>query len=137
MKRDRNNLRIKVDTEHDGTSSLGTLGQLLQAAMPEVSADAASAEALSPESAPAIGTIRFRPVITIERKGRGGKTVTICRAGELTEAMRAHVCRKLARSLGCGCRAEGENIVIQGDHRDRVRRWCDTTTFCATAPEEF
>lgn len=59
-----------------------------------------------------------------ERKGRGGKTVTVVSgfalacAGELDD-----VASQVARALGCGASSEEQTIVIQGDQRDRVKAW--------------
>lgn len=57
-----------------------------------------------------------------ERKGRGGKVVTIVspRAGE-TEARLAEVARSLGQRLGTGARAKGDHIVVQGELSGRVR----------------
>ncbi len=61
-----------------------------------------------------------RAVVRMERKGRGGKEVTVVdklglRAHEL-EAW----CRDLKQALGCGGAVDGELIVLQGDLRTRV-----------------
>lgn len=61
-----------------------------------------------------------RAVVRMERKGRGGKEVTVVdklglRAGEL-EAW----CKDLKQALGCGGAVDGELIVLQGDLRARV-----------------
>lgn len=57
-----------------------------------------------------------------ERKGRGGKVVTIVspRAGE-SEARLAEVARSLGQRLGTGARAKGGEIVVQGELSGRVR----------------
>ncbi len=61
-----------------------------------------------------------RAVVRMERKGRGGKEVTVVdklglRASEL-EAW----CRELKQALGCGGAVDGELIILQGDLRSRV-----------------
>jgi translation initiation factor 1 len=61
-----------------------------------------------------------RAVVRMERKGRGGKEVTVVdklglRAREL-EAW----CKDLKQALGCGGAVDGELIVLQGDLRARV-----------------
>lgn len=57
-----------------------------------------------------------------ERKGRGGKTVTLIRwlEGSLIDAERKALAKTLGARLGTGARVEGEQIVLQGDHRERV-----------------
>jgi len=61
-----------------------------------------------------------RAVVRLEKKGRGGKEVTIVshlglRAKELETWLKA-----LKGSLGCGGVVEGEELVLQGDQRDRL-----------------
>jgi translation initiation factor 1 len=61
-----------------------------------------------------------RAVVRMERKGRGGKEVTVVdklglRAPEL-EAW----CKDLKQALGCGGAVDGELIVLQGDLRARI-----------------
>jgi translation initiation factor 1 len=61
-----------------------------------------------------------RAVVRMERKGRGGKEVTVVdklglRAREL-EAW----CKDLKQALGCGGAVDGELIVLQGDLRARL-----------------
>ena len=61
----------------------------------------------------------------MERKGRGGKTVAVVSHLQGTEAGRALVARDLRRALGCGARVEGEDIIVQGDVRERARAWLE------------
>jgi translation initiation factor 1 len=63
-----------------------------------------------------------RAVVRLERKGRGGKEVTVVEqlgleAGQLDEWLQA-----LKSGLGCGGAVEGESIVLQGDQRKRLPR---------------
>lgn len=55
-----------------------------------------------------------------ERKGRGGKTVSVITGVPGPEARRLDLLKQLKQKLGAGGVLEGDNIVIQGDHRDRV-----------------
>ncbi|MFM7143946.1 MAG: translation initiation factor [Alphaproteobacteria bacterium] len=60
-------------------------------------------------------------VLRRERKGRGGKTVTVldgAPAGDLSELARA-----MKKALGCGATVEGGSIVLLGDLSDRARDW--------------
>lgn len=61
--------------------------------------------------------------LRMERKGRGGKTVTVLSQLDADEGVRAQLARDLRRALGCGARVEGTDIVLQGDVRDRTRTW--------------
>lgn len=61
-----------------------------------------------------------RAVVHMERKGRGGKEVTV--VDKL--GLRAHElevwCKDLKQALGCGGAVDGELIVLQGDLRARL-----------------
>lgn len=68
------------------------------------------------------GAATSRAVVRYERKGRGGKEVTLVEklgvpAGELVEWLKA-----LKRQLGCGGSVEGDVLVLQGDQRERLPR---------------
>ena len=54
-----------------------------------------------------------RAVVRMERKGRGGKEVTVVEHLELPA-------KELKQALGTGGVVEGELIVLQGDVRPRV-----------------
>ncbi len=62
-----------------------------------------------------------RAVVRMERKGRGGKEVTVVEQLELPAAQLERWCKELKQSLGCGGALEEQSIVLQGDHRDRVK----------------
>ncbi len=55
-----------------------------------------------------------------ERKGRGGKIVTIVGGLPQDDHLLAEVAQTLKRFLGAGGTIEGGQLVIQGDHRDRL-----------------
>jgi translation initiation factor 1 len=62
------------------------------------------------------GTVRlFR-----ERKGRGGKTVTLVTGVRGNPATLEDLATTLKRSCGCGGGVKDGTIEIQGDHRDRL-----------------
>lgn len=76
------------------------------------------------EPAPAPGALPrasvARAVVRIERTGRGGKEVTVIEhlglpAPELQQWLKA-----LKATLGCGGAVDGDAMVLQGDHRDRL-----------------
>jgi translation initiation factor 1 len=89
---------------------------------------AAAREALPPGPAPksAESAERAEPkgparaVVRMERKGRGGKEVTVVeqlglRAAELEAWLKA-----LKGQLGCGGTVEADTLVLQGDQRERL-----------------
>lgn len=55
-----------------------------------------------------------------ERKGRGGKVVTLVAGVPGDRAALAALAQDLKRACGAGGTVEGNVIVIQGDHRDRL-----------------
>jgi translation initiation factor 1 len=61
-----------------------------------------------------------RAVVRMERKGRGGKEVTVVDKLGLGPAAMEAWCRDLKQALGCGGSVDGELIVLQGDLRTRV-----------------
>ena len=78
------------------------------------------APAAAPETRDARPSGPARAVVRMERKGRGGKEVTVVeqlglRPKELEEWLKA-----LKGALGCGGAVEGEALVLQGDQRKRV-----------------
>lgn len=63
-----------------------------------------------------------RAVLRLERKGRGGKEVTVIEL-ELAVEQRPVWLSDLKGSLGCGGAVEGTSLVLQGDHRERAAKW--------------
>jgi translation initiation factor 1 len=55
-----------------------------------------------------------------ERKGRGGKIVTIVGGLPQDAALLADLAQTLKRFLGAGGAVEEGQIVLQGDHRERL-----------------
>ena len=64
-----------------------------------------------------------RLVLQVQRKGRGGKTVTLLGGISASPAARKNLARELGRALGTGARVEGSEIVLQGDVRERASDW--------------
>jgi translation initiation factor 1 len=90
----------------------------------------ASERAAPPAGPPAPRTKPTRPppgraVVRIERKGRGGKEATVIEKLGLAPAALAEWSDALKRALGCGGTVEGDAVVVQGDQRERVRRWLE------------
>ncbi|MBW7881473.1 MAG: translation initiation factor [Caldilineaceae bacterium] len=64
---------------------------------------------------------RQQPVsVGIERKGRGGKTVTVVKGIQGAPAALDKLCKQLKGRLGTGGAVKDGVIEIQGDQRDRV-----------------
>lgn len=61
-----------------------------------------------------------RAVVRMERKGRGGKEVTVVEKLGLGAGELETWCRALKQALGCGGSVDGDAIVLQGDLRTRI-----------------
>jgi len=64
-----------------------------------------------------------RAVVRLERKGHGGKEVTIIERLELDEPELLSWLGSLKGALGCGGTMAMGTIVLQGDQRLRVTNW--------------
>ncbi len=60
------------------------------------------------------------PRIFRDRKGRGGKTVTVIRDLQLSPTDLKTLGKELKQKCGSGGAIKDGNIEIQGDHRDKV-----------------
>ena len=58
--------------------------------------------------------------VWLDRKQRGGKTVTLVKGFVGTESDLSELGRILKNKCGVGGSAKDGEIIIQGDHRDRV-----------------
>ena len=63
---------------------------------------------------------RQRLRLAMERAGRAGKIVTLVRGFVGAEKDLLELCRELKRKCGVGGSAKDGEIVIQGDHRERL-----------------
>lgn len=61
-----------------------------------------------------------KAVVRLEKKGRGGKEVTLVEQLGLAPAVLETWLKDLKNALGCGGVVEGEAIVLQGDLRKRL-----------------
>ena len=86
--------------------------------LPPGEAPRAAAPPAAPPSAAPRGPARA--VVRYERKGRGGKEVTLVDKLGLPESDLTAWCRELKRALGCGGTVEGAVIVLAGDQRTRL-----------------
>ncbi|WP_164015897.1 translation initiation factor [Pyxidicoccus trucidator] len=84
-------------------------------ALPQAPAAPVAAPAAKPEKkGPA------RAVVRMERKGRGGKEVTVVEHLELPVPQREVWLKALKNSLGCGGVVEDDALMLQGDQRERL-----------------
>jgi translation initiation factor 1 (eIF-1/SUI1) len=58
-----------------------------------------------------------------ERKGRGGKTVTLIGGLAGSPGYLQDLAKQLRRAMGCGASVEGNTVVLQGDHQERAAAW--------------
>ena len=61
-----------------------------------------------------------RAVVRMERKGRGGKEVTVVEQLGLSARELDRWAKELKGALGCGGDVEGDALVLQGDQRQRI-----------------
>jgi len=59
--------------------------------------------------------------LSIEKKGRGGKIVTVIAGLPHNAAFLRELCQELKRACGTGGAVSDDTIELQGDLRDRVR----------------
>jgi len=94
-------------------------------------------EATSPiqvgvESAPNAASAPKGPMLTlaVERKGRGGKTVTIVRGLKgLDTATLMTIGAEIKTALGIGARFTDAVLELQGDQRQRAAAWFENKNF--------
>ncbi len=60
-------------------------------------------------------------VLRLEKKGRGGKTVTVVAGLPRNAGFLAALAAELKRACGTGGTATEEAVEVQGDHRARLR----------------
>jgi len=83
------------------------------------------AEEVSAASAPESRTFASKVVLSHERKGRGGKTVTVLSGVPLRNQPRTQFMRELGKALGTNVRLEGDDIIMAGDQRERAKPWLE------------
>jgi translation initiation factor 1 len=60
-------------------------------------------------------------VLRLEKKGRGGKTVTVVAGLPRNQGLLAGLAAELKRACGTGGTATDEAVEVQGDHREKLR----------------
>ena len=61
--------------------------------------------------------------LRMEKKGRGGKMVTVVAGLPNNETFLRELCQELKRACGTGGSVKDDTIELQGDLRDRVREY--------------
>jgi len=64
---------------------------------------------------------RLACVLRLEKKGRGGKSVTVVAGLPRNQAFLAALAAELKRACGTGGTAADGTVEVQGDQRDRLR----------------
>ena len=107
--------------EKDDERSL--LGDLLR----EKGFTASPTPATPPQTPPGKNTLDLsgcgKITLRRERKGRGGKTVTIVSGLNLPAPRLELLARELRKGLGCGSGIENGTVVLQGDIAPRALEW--------------
>ena len=93
-----------------------------------VSPSAPTAPPAPPQNAPRIASeFAFdrvgKLVLRREKKGRGGKTVTVIAGLGWRPRQLEDLARALRKAFGCGSSVEGDTVLLQGDMTERTQRW--------------
>jgi translation initiation factor 1 len=116
--------RLPVEPD---SAPLNPLAELLRQRGVAVAAPAAPPPAEAPPPSSASAAIALSPgaklVLRRERKGHGGKTVTVIEGLALPAARLETIARALRKALGCGARVEENCVLVQGDHVDATESW--------------
>ena len=109
----------------DPAPALGSLGDLLRDR--GVSVAAPSAAPAPPPTRPAPGGLDLsragKLIVRRERKGHGGKTVTVVDGLAGSPAALDALARAMRKALGCGSWVEDGRVVLQGDRPDAAAAW--------------
>jgi len=62
-------------------------------------------------------------VVRRERKGHGGKTVTVIEGLAVSASHLETVARTMRKAFGCGSRVDGGRVVLQGDLVSAAESW--------------
>jgi translation initiation factor 1 len=65
----------------------------------------------------------------MEKKGRGGKTVTVIYGLPDNTEFLKNLCSDLKKACGCGGSTTHDGVELQGDLRDRVRGYLEKKGF--------
>lgn len=106
-----------------GEAPRATLGDLLRQRGVAVNEPATPAAAAAPAVRDGFDFTSARAlVVRRERKGHGGKTVTVVDGLALSPAAEA-LARAMRKALGCGSWVDAGRVVLQGDRADAAAAW--------------
>ena len=96
----------------------------LRAALPVGATPISAAVVVVAAVDPVAALLARKVVVRRERKGRGGKTVTVvqCADDADTAALDA-LAKELRKALGTAAQREERAVAVQGDIADRVAEW--------------
>ncbi len=128
-KKNKRITRAMVPTDSPG-AGFGGLGALLDAEGLSASAPSTQAAPTSPTLDPAMSKapsdfLAGKVVVRRERKGRGGKTVTVIDGKALAAQDLPALAKRLRKALGAGAQIENSSLVVQGDQRDAAKKWLE------------
>jgi translation initiation factor 1 len=92
--------------------------QGLRAALPSTPETPETTTTATAKTAPAPKDFLDKVVVRHERKGHGGKTVTV--VSGIAPSARDALCGALKKAMGCGARVEGDDVVLQGELVERA-----------------
>ena len=61
--------------------------------------------------------------ITLDKKQRGGKMVTLVKGFSMKDSEINELAKSLRSFCGSGGSAKNSEIIIQGDHREKILQW--------------
>ena len=64
-----------------------------------------------------------RLLITLDKKQRGGKTVSLIKGFSMKESEIEELAKSLKSFCGSGGASKNNEIIIQGDHREKMLQW--------------
>jgi translation initiation factor 1 len=102
--------------------ALSSFADLLRARGVGVGAPAPTPPRETSADPPAVA-MTGKVVLRRERKGHGGKTVTVIDGLRAPAAALDTLARELRKALGCGARVDDGRIIVQGDCAPAVDRW--------------
>ncbi|HYC54195.1 MAG TPA: translation initiation factor [Candidatus Binatia bacterium] len=88
--------------------------------LPPSPANADRPSPAAPPPRPSIFARSSKVVVRRERKGHGGKTVTRIEGLDGSTAELEAVARELKTAFGCGASVEERDVLLQGDHGQRL-----------------
>lgn len=84
----------------------------------------------NPEEKPEESSFQKSPLtVVLDRKGRNGKTATIIEGFTLPQDRVEEIARKLKQKLGVGGSVREGEILIQGDHLQKVKEFLKSLNF--------